>query len=53
MESMVLFSITVVVLTGLSAVGFILLKLKMVQENLSAEEQQLRILDESKNKAAT
>ncbi len=53
MEYTVLLSSVVVVLIGLGVVAFIILKKKMVQENLDVEDEQARMLEEAKNKAAT
>ncbi len=53
MEYTVLLSSVVVVLIGLGVVAFLILKKKMVQENLDVEDEQARILEEAKNKAAS
>lgn len=53
MEYMIVLSSVSVVLLGLGVVTFFILKRKMVQESLNVEEEQFRIVEEAKSKAAT
>ena len=48
MEYMVLLSSVVVVLLGLGVVAFLVLKKKLIQENLNVEEEQERIVGASR-----
>ncbi|MCP3872675.1 MAG: ribonuclease Y [Desulfobacteraceae bacterium] len=49
----VLSSIAVVLLLGLGVIVFFVLKKKAVQESLNIEEEQIRLMNEAKSKAAT
>lgn len=53
MEYTVVLSSITVVLLGLGVVIFLVLKKKMIQENLKIEEEQTRLIGEAKAKAAT
>jgi ribonuclease Y len=53
MEYTVLLSAVVVVLIVSGVVAFTVLKKKMAQQNLNVEEEQVRILEEARTKAAT
>lgn len=53
MDYLVLLSSIVVILIGLGVAAFFVLKKKLIQENLNVEEEQVRILEEAKAKAAT
>ena len=53
MNATFVLSTVIVILLGFGVVAFFALKKKMIQENLDIEEEQRRIVDEAKSKAAS
>ncbi|WP_300459084.1 ribonuclease Y [Desulfobacula sp.] len=53
MDITVVLSSMIVVLLGLGVIAFFFLKKKVIQQNLNIEEEQTRIIEETKAKAAT
>ena len=53
MDITAVLSSMIVILLGLGVVAFFILKKKVIQKNLNIEEEQIRIIEETKAKAAT
>ena len=53
MDNMVLLSSVVIISLGLGVVTFFVLKKKLIKESQNIEEEQAKIIEEAKAKAAT
>ena len=53
MDSTIILLFVIVIMLGFGVVAFFALKKKMIQDNLNIEEEQKRIIDEAKSKAAS